>query len=138
MPSTNSFHETPRTKVGKQVLFPQLSYEILGAVFEVNKRLGFGYLEKVYQEAFARELEFRGLRFHRENFSRINYKEKKVGGLFYDFLVEGKIVVELKVAKDLYEDHINQLLSYLKDSKLKLGLLVVFTPKGVVYRRVIH
>lgn len=119
-------------------LFEDLTFKIIGSLFEVNKELGFGYNEKVYQQAFAKELERRGIAFKRENFSKISYKGNRVGCLFHDFLVEGKVVVELKVGSDLYESYFKQLLSYLRDSKLRIGILAVFTPQGLVYKRLIN
>ena len=122
----------------QEFLFKDLTYVIIGALLEVSKELGFGFDEKVYQTAFQKELELRSLKFKRENYSRISYKGRRVGSKFFDFIIDDKVVVELKVGKDLYFQHLKQLLSYLKSSGLKVGILAAFTPSGLIYKRVVN
>lgn len=119
-------------------LYEKTTYQIIGALYEVYNRMGFGYQEKIYQRSFAEELEKQGLKFCRENISKIKYKGKSVGRYFHDFLVEGKIVVELKVGDSFYKNHMRQLLAYLKDGRLRIGILCVFTPDGVLIKRLIN
>ena len=119
-------------------IMKDLSYKIIGLVYEVYNRLQYGHREKVYQEALAKELQQVGLKFKRESYSSIRYKGYRVGSNFYDFLIESKIVLELKVGNEIYESHAKQLLSYLHDSKMKLGILAVYCPKGVVYKRLVN
>lgn len=123
---------------GKGLLYGDLTYKVIGALYEVFNILGFGYQEKHYQRAVAQELTKRRLHFRQENFARIKYKNTSIGKYFYDFLIEGEIVLELKVGNDLYQENLNQLLGYLKDSGRRLGILAVFTKKGVKYRRMIN
>ena len=124
--------------MNKKLIYEDLTYKVIGSLFEVYNRLGFGYKEKVYQEALAKELQQVGLKFKRESHSSIRYKGYRVGSNFYDFLIESKIVLELKVGNEIYESHAKQLLSYLHDSKMKLGILAVYCPKGVVYKRLVN
>lgn len=134
-------HESPSrmdTDGKGRLLYGNLTYEVIGALYEVYNTLGFGYQEKYYQRAIAQELTKRGLHFNQENFARIKYKNTSIGKYFYDFLIENKLVLELKVGNDLYQENLNQLLGYLKDSGRRLGILVVFTKEGVKYRRVIN
>lgn len=135
-PNTNSLRE--RTLTGKDMLiYPELSYKVMGSLFEVNRQLGFGFKEKNYQEAMAKELDIRGIPYKRENFSKITYKGRRIGSVFHDFIIERKIILELKVGNELYESHLKQILLYLKESGLKLGILAVFSPGGVIYKRVV-
>ncbi|MEK7611278.1 MAG: GxxExxY protein [Patescibacteria group bacterium] len=126
------------TEEAKKVIHKELSYKIVGALYEVYNRLGFGYQEKIYQRAVEEELFRLGVPFKRESFSRVNYKGKVVGFYFQDFLIEDKIVLEMKVGDNLYQRNINQVLSYLKDSGKKLGIVAVFTRHGVIIRRVLN
>lgn len=122
----------------KELIYKDLSYKVVGVLFEVYNRLGFGCQEKIYQRALAEGLKKANIPFKRENYARIRFKGKIVGGYFHDFLIEGKLVLELKVGTGIYENNVNQLLAYLKDSGKRLGILVVFTQKGVVCRRVVN
>lgn len=121
-----------------KLLYEGLTYKIIGALFEVYNRLGFGYQEKYYQRALAEELSRIGLEFEREHTRRIKYKGRIIGRYFHDFLVEDCVIVEVKVGIDIYQDNINQLLAYLKDSGRRIGILAVFTRDGVRYKRVIN
>jgi GxxExxY protein len=118
----------------------ELSYEIIGAAMEVHRILGAGFLESVYGDALAIELQQRKLEFDREVEVYVNYKGKKVGTGRIDFLVENTIVVELKAVDNLRPIHDAQLLSYLKMTCHPLGLLINFNvtllKEGI--RRIIH
>jgi GxxExxY protein len=118
----------------------ELSYEIIGAAMEVHRILGAGFLESVYGDALAIELQQRKLEFDREVEVYVNYKGKKVGTGRIDFLVENTIVVELKAVDNLRPIHDAQLLSYLKMTRHPLGLLINFNvtllKEGI--RRIIH
>jgi GxxExxY protein len=87
------------------------------------------------------ELQALGLKVSTELYSKLEYQGKIISGFYVDLLVEdktAKIVVELKVAEDIYQKHFYQLLAYLKNNNLPLGLLVVFTSKKVLVKRVIN
>ena len=124
--------------VSDKVIYPELSYKIVGAAFKVFNKLGFGFEEKVYQGALACELKTLGLKFTREAYSRIRYEGKIVGRHFVDFIVDGKVVIETKVGTGLYNNHLRQIFSYLQDHRLKLGILIMFTPKGVLIKRIVR
>lgn len=126
------------TEEASKIIHKELSYKIVGALYEVYNRLGFGYQEKIYQKALEEELLRIGVPFKRESFSRVNYKEKVVGFYFQDFLIGDKIVLEMKVGDNIYQRNINQVLAYLKDSGKRLGIVAVFTRNGVVIRRVLN
>ena len=122
-------------------LHEELSKKIIGAAFKVYNTLGYGYKEKDFQKALSAELESLGLKVVRELYSKLEYQGKIISGFYIDLLVQDggeKIVVELKIAEDIYQKHFYQLLAYLKNNKLPLGLLIVFTSKKVLIKRVIN
>src|SRR5712692_2384234 len=93
-----------------------LSEKVLGAVFEVSNTLGAGFLEKVYQRALLRQLSLRGIRATTEVSFAVTYKGHSVGEYFADLLVEDALVVELKCAERLTNEHTAQCLNYLRAS----------------------
>jgi GxxExxY protein len=114
-----------------------LSEKVLGAVFEVSNTLGSGFLEKVYQRALFRELGLRGIQATAEASFAVTYKGYRVGEYFADLLVEGVLVVELKCAAQLVDEHTAQCLNYLRASGLTLCLLVNFQKPKVEWRRIV-
>ena len=116
----------------------ELTYKINGAIFEVNKVLGTGFLEKVYENALLVELRNMGLTAKNQVPININYKGKLVGEYFADIIVEDKVVLELKATDSIQKIHEAQLLNYLKATNFKIGLLVNFThPKAEIKRFVL-
>ena len=122
----------------KELIFPELSYKIIGAAFSTFNELGYGLSEKVYQRALAKELEKLGLKFEREFYIPLRYGHENLSRHFADFVVEGKILVELKVVKKLGYSHARQVLDYLHSSGMRLGILLYFTREGIKYRRIIN
>ena len=116
-----------------------VTYEINGAVFEVNRVLGPGFLEKVYENALLIELKNRGLRVENQALVKVFYKEKVVGEYVADIVVEEKVIVELKTVEKLGKVHEAQLLNYLKATGIGVGLLVNFKhPKAEIKRMVLN
>ena len=116
-----------------------ITYAINGAVFEVNRVLGPGFLEKVYEKALLIELKRRGLKAESQVPIKVNYKEENVGEYFVDILVEEKVIVEIKTVETFDKIHEAQLLNYLKASGIQVGLLVNFKhPKADVKRMVLN
>lgn len=109
----------------------------MGAIFEVHKELGPGFLESVYEKALLLELTSRGMKVDVEKIFDLTYKGKKVGTHRLDLIVEDKIVVELKTVERFAPHHTAQLLSYLKASGHRLGILVNFSRAKVESRRVV-
>jgi len=105
----------------------EISFEIRGAIYEVYNNLGPGLLESVYVKALEFELIERGLRVRREVPLPVNYKEIKMElGFRLDLLIEDKVIIEVKSVENLIEVHHKQVLTYLKLSGIKLGILVNF------------
>ena len=116
----------------------ELTYQIRGAVFEVNRILGSGFLEKVYEKALIIELLVRGLRAECQVPIKVSYKNEVVGEYFADIVVEGQVIIELKAVDQLQKIHEAQLLNYLKATSYKIGLLINFThPKAEIKRFVV-
>ena len=119
----------------------EITYEINGAVFEVNKVLGPGFLEKVYQNALMLELKSRGLKAESQVpikvFYKVFYKEDIVGEYIADILVEDKVIVELKTVETIDTMHEAQLLNYLKATGKQIGLLVNFKHSKAEIKRLV-
>ena len=116
----------------------KLTYEINGAIFEVNRVLGAGFLEKVYENALLVELKNRGLKTEAQKPVTVHYKNEVVGEYFADIMVDGKIILELKTVKSLEKIHEAQILNYLKATGYKVGLLINFAyPKAEIKRFVL-
>lgn len=119
--------------------YGELTGEIIGCAFEVHKFLGNGFQEVIYQRALALELMQAGLEFQRELEMEIYYKEfeKPIGTRRADFLVEEKVLVELKALTKLEDVHLAQILNYLKAYRIEVGLLLNFGSKSLEFKRLI-
>lgn len=115
-----------------------LTYSIIGACFEVHNGLGKGFSEVVYKDAFAHELQSRGLIVEREKRYDVTYKDIILPHYYYaDFVVNGEIILEIKAQQNGIESHISQLLNYLAAAKCEIGLLINFGEASLRYKRVI-
>jgi GxxExxY protein len=104
-----------------------LTERIIGAAIEVHRALGPGLLESIYQTCLAHEMALRGLRFEKEKPLPVEYKGVKLeSGYRLDFVVDDKVVVELKAVDSIHDVHKAQLLTYLKLTGCKVGLLLKF------------
>jgi len=121
----------------KEYPHSELTKQIIGLIFEVFNELQFGYQERFYQRAFVYKLEHHSIPFKREQYGLVQIAGKPVGRYYIDFLVDNKVVVELKVANEFYNSHVQQVLSYLEAEKLRIGLLCLITPKGIKIKRLI-
>lgn len=99
---------------------------IIGAAIEVHRELGPGFLESIYRKALAYELSLRGLAVEQEKEITVPYKDIQIPGQRLDLLVGGCLIVELKCVEEFATIHQAQLLSYLKATGLRLGLLINF------------
>jgi GxxExxY protein len=120
-----------------KILFKDEVYAIQGAIFDVYREMGCGFLEPVYQECLEKELKVRGIPFESQKELRLCYKGE-VLDLTYkpDLICYGNIIVELKAVKEINDVHRAQVFNYLKATDLRLGLLVNFGhyPKATVER----
>ena len=113
--------------------------KIIGAAFEVHKFLGNGFQEVIYQRALAYEMSEAGLPFAREIEQGIYYRDlpEPIGTRRADFVVEDKVLVELKAVKQLEEVHWAEILNYLRAYRLEVGLLINFGSKSMTLKRVV-
>ena len=115
-----------------------LTYKINGAIFEVNKILGAGFMEKVYENALIVEFRHMGINAKSQFPINVNYKGEIVGEYYADIVVEDSVIIELKAVDSLNKIHEAQLLNYLNATGYKIGLLVYFTyPKAIIKRFVL-
>ncbi len=107
----------------------ELTEEIISCFYKVYNQLGYGFLEKVYENAMMIELEKNDLNCETQKAIKVFYEEQEIGNYFADIVVEGVIIVELKAAETLAPEHEAQLLNYLKATKIEVGLLLNFGKK---------
>ena len=115
----------------------ELTYSINGAIFEVNRILGPGFLEKVYENALLMELKARGLKAAAQFPIKVKYKDQIVGEYFADLLVEDQVIIELKTVNRIEKIHEVQLLNYLKATGINVGLLVNFKSRKAEIKRLV-
>jgi GxxExxY protein len=116
-------------------LHGDLTYRVIGAAMEVHSELGPGFLESVYEEAFAHELTLRGIPFERQRALKVSYKGFPVGDYRSDFVIDGHVIAELKAVKKLLPEHEAQLINYLKATGLRVGLLFNFGAPSLEHKR---
>ena len=109
-----------------EILYKKLSDQIVAAASEVHQYLGHGFLENVYGKALAYELDIREVHFEKEVLLPVNYKGKPIGKYKADFVVDEKIILELKAISYLSSTHVGQAEHYLVATGLKLAILLNF------------
>ena len=118
------------------IIYKEEGYNIVGAAMEVHKVLGSGFAEPVYQEALAIEFDISGIPYEKEKQLNISYKDRILNKFYQaDFFCYEKIIVEIKALTALNSDHDSQILNYLKATNSKLGILINFGEKSLVYKR---
>lgn len=124
--------------IKKDLLFPELSYKLVGIAFTVSNELGHGHLEKIYQRAFAKELRAEKIAFKEQVMYPVHYKGEEIGKGYLDFLIEEKVIIELKKSDIFSKKNIEQVSNYLKLSGLQLAILIHFCKEGVKYKRIVN
>lgn len=122
----------------KDLIYPDLHYSVAGVLFEVFRNVGPGFKENYYQKAVAEELKNRGFGFKEQVAIPLLFKGKKIGINFLDFLIEDKMILELKKGDYFNRQAIEQVNQYLKLTGLKLAMIAVFTSKGVKIKRIVN
>ena len=113
-----------------------LTEKIIGSFFKVYNTLGYGFSEKVYQNALVFELEKQGLGVSQQASIKVYYEDCLIGEYFADLLVGQAVIIELKAVHQILEEHEAQLLNYLKATQIEVGLLLNFGPKAQYKRKV--
>ncbi len=122
----------------QELVYSDLSYSIIGICHTVFNEVGPGHHEKVYQRAVATVLGRKGISYKKELPIKIYFEDVVVGKSFLDFQIEDKIILELKKDTKFSKSHIDQVNRYLRETNLKLGLLVNFTREGVKVKRIVN
>ncbi|MBA4105578.1 MAG: GxxExxY protein [Pirellula sp.] len=117
------------------MLYADLTEKIIGCAYQVYNTLGAGFLESVYEQSLLIELRETGLVAESQVRLDVYYRDQPVGSFFADIIVEGVIIVELKAIDVLAKVHEAQLVNYLIATNKPVGLLINFSPEGVVVKR---
>lgn len=121
-----------------KIIYPELSYTIVGILFEVYNKLGYGLKEKSYQVAIATNLEELKIPFKQQLPVKFIYKGKVIRKLFLDFIIDDKIILEIKATDYFNKENITQIYEYLKFKGKKLGIIANFTKRGIRSKRIIY
>jgi len=121
-----------------EIIHKELSYEIVGVLFEVYNDLGYGHKEIYYEKAIAGGFDDREIGYQKQVPFKLMFKGKEIGRYYLDFLVEGKIVLEIKRGNYFGKKNIEQVFNYLKATNLKLAILANFTPNGIKFIRIVN
>ena len=124
--------------IRKDILYPDLSYKIIGCAFDVYNSLGSGHHEKYYQRALCEAFSNKNLKFSQQINFPLRYCNKIIGRKYLDFLIEGKIVIEIKKSGRFSKTHIDQVMEYLRLSNLRLAILINFGTYGVTFKRIVN
>ena len=116
--------------------YQELTENIIKAAYTVHNTLGYGFLEKVYQNALVIELAKRGIKADSEKPIKVFYEGQIVGDYLCDLIVDDKVILELKAVKELNDIHEVQIVNYLKATGVEVGLLINFGPSVKIKRKV--
>jgi len=114
----------------------ELTNKIIGAFYKVYNTLGYGFLEKVYENSLKIELRKLGLKVEQQRNIKVNYEGSKVGDYFADLIVNDDVIIELKAAEAICQEHEAQLLNYLRATDKEVGLLFNFGKEAKFIRKV--
>lgn len=120
----------------EQYLHEELTSIIIKCFYAVYNQLGYGFLEKVYENALKIELESQGLIVEKQKPIKVHFRNNVVGEYFADLIVEDEVILELKAAETLCEEHELQLINYLKATDKEIGLLLNFGKKPQIKRKI--
>jgi GxxExxY protein len=125
-------------KIKKNILYKKLSYEIVGCIYEAYNKIGSGFKESIYQNSLKIEFEEKNINFEDRPRLPIFYKNKKVGFYIPDFVIDDKIIIELKSVEFMPKIYESQLYNYLKGTKYQLGYIINFGGSKIDIRRRIY
>jgi GxxExxY protein len=125
-------------KTKRELIHKELSYDIIGAAMSVSNELSYGYQEKYYERALCKAFEKVGIKYKNQVKCDLKLRDEKVGIFYLDFLVEDKIIVEIKVGNRFHKNSFDQIISYLKANNKQLGILIKFTREGIKFVRIVN
>lgn len=135
MPTNDTNTATNNTN---KIIYPKLSYVLMGILFEVHNKLGNKYQEKHYQKAIEIKLRELDIPYKKEAKIDVSFGRERLGEFFIDFIIDNKIILETKMVWTITKDDIKQVLRYLKSTNLRLGIIANFRHKQLEYRRVLN
>jgi len=118
------------------MLHSEITEKIIKAFYKVNNTLGYGFLEKVYENSMVIELRKMELSVSQQKSIKVHYEKEEVGNYYADLLVNDLVIIELKAAESLCEEHEAQLINYLKATNIEVGLLLNFGRKAEFKRKI--
>jgi len=118
------------------LIHKDITDKILNAFYTVYSELGYGFLEKIYENALLYELSEAGLKCERQKPIKVYYKDQQVGEYFADIVVENKVILEIKAAESIAKEHEYQLINYLKATNVEIGLVLNFGKKPEFRRKI--
>jgi len=121
-----------------KIIYKELSYQIVGILFDVYNELDYGHNEKYYYKAIGKAFDLKNIKYKSQAGFKIKYKGEEIGKYFLDFVVENKVVLELKKGAYFSKKNIEQIRSYLNVTGIKLAILANFTPAGVKFYRLLN
>ena len=121
-----------------EILFKELSYKVVGAAIEVHKILGPGFLEAVYEKAMAYEMTLRGIPFEEQKPLPVYYKDQLIGEYYADFVIDGKIIVELKAVSQMVKAFEAKAIHYLTATGFELAILINFGTSSLQQERIVR
>jgi GxxExxY protein len=121
----------------KNIHHKEISYKIIGVAMHVYNTLGYGFLEKVYENSMMVKFRKESIKAEQQKSIKVYFENEVVGDYFADILVENEIVVELKTGEKIHEIHKAQVLNYLKTTGLKLGIILNFGKNQLEYTRLV-
>jgi GxxExxY protein len=120
------------------LIYKELSYEIVGILFDVYNQVGPGYNEKYYEKAISSGLAKKNITFQSQVPANLTYNQEVIGTFYLDFLIDHKVILEIKVGQKFSKQNFNQVHEYLKTTGMQLAILAIFTQKGVKFIRVLN
>lgn len=129
-----NYHKLQR----EDLVYPELSYRICGILFDVWRKMGAGFQEKYYQKAVSVAMKMAGIKIAEQLMVPLVFEGNDIGKYFLDFLVEDKIILELKKGDYYQKQNIEQVKAYLAAKNLQLALIANFTSRGVRVKRILN
>ena len=120
-----------------EILYKDLSYKIVGVAMRVHSKLGYGFLEKVYENALMVLFRREGIEAKQQAPITVYFEEEAVGNYYADILVEDKVILEIKSVENIIDAHIAQTLNYLKATGLRLAIILNFSKEKLKYKRIV-
>jgi len=121
-----------------ELIYPELSYQLMGILFRIHRKLGNSYQERYYQRAVEIEFRKENIPYKEESLVSLNYQKNSIGRYFLDFVIDQKIALEIKTVPFLKQDYIKQVLAYLDAANLKLGIIANFRTNRLTYKRLVN